>query len=67
MPIGIEETKDGQILQDTQEIIDSVRVLIDRIFKRHQIDPSQVKAIGITNQEKRLLCGINIPVKFTIK
>ena len=52
MPIGIEETKDGQILQDAQEIIDSVRVLIDRIFKRHQIDPSQVKAIGITNQRE---------------
>lgn len=52
MPIGIEETKDGQILQDAQEIVDSVKVLIDRVFKRHQIDPKEVKAIGITNQRE---------------
>ncbi len=52
MPIGINETKNGEILQDAQEIIDSVLVLLDRVFKRHQIDPKEVKAIGITNQRE---------------
>lgn len=52
LPIAINETRYGEILQDAQELIDSVLVLLDRVFKRHQINPLNVKAIGITNQRE---------------
>lgn len=52
MPVAINETRNGEILQDPQELIDSVLVLLDRTFKRHQIDPNEVCSIGITNQRE---------------
>lgn len=52
MAVTINETRLGEILQDPQEIIDSVLVLLDRTFKRHQIKPDEVAAIGITNQRE---------------
>lgn len=52
LPIAINETKMGEILQDAQELIDSVLVLLDRTFKRYQIKPEEVAAIGITNQRE---------------
>lgn len=52
MAVNINETRLGEILQDPQEIIDSVLVLLDRTFKRHQINPKEVAALGITNQRE---------------
>ena len=64
MPVAINETRNGEILQDPQELIDSVLVLLDRTFKRHQIDPNEVCSIGITNQrETTIVWDKETPVK----
>ena len=52
LPVAIHESKTGEILQDPQELIDSITVLLDRTFKRHRIDPNDVCSIGITNQRE---------------
>ena len=41
-----------EILQNPKEILLSVTELIDRLFKRNNLDPKNVLALGITNQRE---------------
>lgn len=52
MTIGQSFPFDGAVLQNAEEIYDSVVLLIDRMFKRHDVDPKDIIAMGITNQRE---------------
>lgn len=42
----------GEVLQDSNEILLSAQNLIQRLFDRNNLNPKDVKAIGITNQRE---------------
>ena len=52
MEISLIECKDGRIVQNPEEIINSVKVLIEQAFLKSKIKPIEVEAIGITNQRE---------------
>lgn len=44
--------EDGAILQNAQELLETVKLLLDRTFKHYSISPKEVASIGITNQRE---------------
>ena len=43
---------DGKILQDANEILKSVKILIERVFRNYKTNPEEIDSIAISNQRE---------------
>ncbi len=52
MEVEMFEEKNGELLQHPKELVETITVLLKRIFTHHKIKPKEVAGIGITNQRE---------------
>ena len=50
--LGIKRLPNGEILQNANEILETTKRLLDRLFTRTKINPKDLRAISLTNQRE---------------